>query len=100
MADITFAQRRVILRKVQGIVNEMIQINEVASRLAATMLTGGVPGDDDKVEPLLSQCGPATAADHDAVGETTLSDVIVAILYGSLTDDDTSTVLGWGWDGT
>ncbi len=98
MADITFAQRRIILRRVQGLVNELIQINEAAARLAAICLKSGLTDEDEKVEPLLTQCGPATNVD--GVTTDTISDLIVGILYGALTDDDTSTVLGWGWDGT
>jgi len=96
MADQSFANRRIILRKVQGLVNELIQVNEAAYRVAQTCINGGVLADaEEKVEPMLATCGLATGV----AGTTdTISDVIVAILYGALTDVTVGAPLSWTWD--
>ena len=90
----TFENRRKILRKVQALANELIQINEAAYRVATTEAATNLGDVAAKVNAILAIGGPATGT----AGTTdTISDVIVALLYGSIQDSDVGAAIDWAY---
>lgn len=88
------SERRVILRKLQNLVNEMIQTNEMVARMAADAEDTSLSDVADKMDAILDGCGLATTTN--GTGDTT-SDIIVGILYGNVTDD-TYGALDWSYE--
>ena len=54
--------RRIALRRVQLLVNELIQINESADRLRVTLIAAGMDDNGDTINKLLDVAGPSSAS--------------------------------------
>ncbi len=98
MATQKASDRRVILRKVQSLVNELIQINETAYRYGVTATASGTDAVATKVDAILDGAGAPTniagTTTLDGLGDT-VCDNILGILFGLTTDADVSAVLSW-----
>ena len=94
MADITTATRKVILQKVRDMVDQLLAINDGAATLASSLTNLSDADAADTVDKLLTGGGLATSTDGSG---DTLSDEIVAILYGTVTVSvsGTATALSW-----
>lgn len=94
MADITLATRSEILDKVKTLVDQLIAVNEAAKQLQPALVGLSDADAADTIEKLLDSGGLATTTD--GTGDT-ISDEIVAILYGTVTVtvNGTATALSW-----
>lgn len=94
MAAMTTTTRAVILDKALSLMNQLIAINEAAKTLAPSLVGLSDADAADTVNKLLASGGLAT--DTAGAGNT-ISDEIVAILYGTVTVsvNGTATALSW-----
>lgn len=72
------SDRRVILRRAQTLMNQLIAINEQASVTAATLIAAGTADPGDTADLILAAGGP------DGAGTDTLTDEIIEILDGTV----------------
>ncbi len=87
------SKRRIILRRVQSLVSNLIEVNETAFRLGKTLEKTSEIDAADTVNKVLDAGGLAT--DLTGVADT-ISDNITGILAGAIDDDDGGT-LDWAY---
>ena len=92
MAAQKCSDRRKILRKVQSLVSNLIQINEAAFTIGKTLEATDETDVADTVNKILDAGG--LQADMTGVADT-ISDEIGGILAGAISDSDVSAVLSW-----
>ena len=94
MAAITIATRAVIIDKVKDLVNQLEAINDAAKQMQPALVGLSKADVTDTIDKLLAAGGLATGTTG---ALDTISDEIVAILYGTITVlvNGTATALSW-----
>ncbi len=90
MAAQKCSDRRKILRKVQSLVNNLVQINEAAYTLGKTLEATDATVVATSVDKILDAGGLSGVAD-------TVSSEIILILAGTTEDADVGAVLSWSY---
>ena len=87
--------RRTALRRIQQLVNELINVNEEADRVRAQMIATGSPPADvaATVNAILGSAGPATMS-TDSSGEKMTDRLINMLSAGT----DTVGQVGWSYE--
>jgi hypothetical protein len=88
--------RRTALRRIQQLVNELVNVNEEADRVRAQMIATGNPSVDvaATVNAILAAGGPATMT-TDSTGDK-MTDRLINMLSASATD--TVGQVGWTYE--
>lgn len=87
------SDRRVILQRVQNLVNELVTANESALRIARENEATNLTDVAVKIDAIFDGIGLASTVD--GIGDT-ISDVIVGLLYGNI-QDDVKGALDWSY---
>ena len=78
------SDRRVILQRMQNLMNELVATNESALRIARDSEATDLSDVADKINAILDGSGLATTTDGTG---NTVSDTLVGMLYGNVADD-------------